>query len=228
MADFFVVINQQLASINQTYLFDTYFHSKTGMAIAVMFNYITVLALAPFATKFARRFGKRETSVATMLFAVAVYGAMYFMHITDWRVYLALMFFGAIGAGYFNLMVWAFITDVIDHHQAITKMREDGTIYGLNSWARKMGQAASNGISGILLGVIGYQSSAGHAVAQSAGTVNGVYALATLLPVVCLGAAALILLFWYPLGRKEIAETEAVLASDRAKAEGERKVRAGV
>ncbi|OXM99834.1 MFS transporter [Bifidobacterium vansinderenii] len=222
VADFFVVINQQLASINQTYLFDTYFHSKEGMAIAVMFNYITVLVLAPFATRFARRFGKRETSIATMLFAVVIYGAMYFMQITDWRIYLVMMFFGAIGAGYFNLMVWAFITDVIDHHQAITKLREDGTIYGLNSWARKMGQAASNGISGILLGVIGYQSSAGHAVAQSAGTVHGVYALATLLPVVCLGVAALILAFWYPLGKKEIAETERILAEDRAKLEAEK------
>ncbi|WP_207761104.1 MFS transporter [Bifidobacterium simiarum] len=218
VADFFVVINQQLASINQTYLFDTYFHSKTGMAIAVMFNFITVLVLAPFATGIAKRFGKRETSVVTLLFAVVVYGVMYFAHLTDWRVYLVLMFFGAIGAGYFNLMVWAFITDVIDHHQALTKIREDGTIYGLNSWARKMGQAASNGISGILLGVIGYQSSAGHAVTQSAGTVSGVYALATLLPVVCLGIAALILAFWYPLGKKEIAETERILAEDRAKA----------
>ncbi|MBW3087195.1 glycoside-pentoside-hexuronide (GPH):cation symporter [Bifidobacterium sp. 82T24] len=221
VADFFVVINQQLASINQTFLFDTYFHSKTGMAIAVMFNFITVLVLAPFATGIARRFGKRETSVATLAFAVVVYGIMYFAHLTDWRAYLVLMFFGAIGAGYFNLMVWAFITDVIDHHQAITKIREDGTIYGLNSWARKMGQTASNGISGILLGFIGYRSVAGHAVTQSAGTVEGVYALATLLPVVCLGIAALILAFWYPLGKKEIAETERILAGDRAKTEVE-------
>lgn len=219
VTDFFVVINQQLASINQTYLFDTYFHNKTGMAIAVMFNYITVLVLAPFATGIAKKFGKRESAVVTLVFAVVIYGIMYFVHLTDWRVYLVLMFFGAIGAGYFNLMVWAFITDVIDHHQAITKIREDGTIYGLNSWARKMGQAASNGISGILLGLIGYQSStAGHAVVQSAGTVQGVYALATLLPVVCLGIAALILAFWYPLGKKEIAETERILAEDRAKA----------
>lgn len=217
VADLFVVINQQLAAINQTYLFDVYFQDRAGMSIAVAFNYITVILMAPFATKLSARFGKREMSIATLLFAVAVYAVMFFMKITDWRLYLVLMFFGALGFSYFTLMVWAFITDVIDHHQSITKVREDGTIYGVNSFSRKIGQAASTGIGGLLLTSIGYQSgTTADAAVQSAATVQGVYNLTCLIPVVCLGIAALILIFWYPLNKEQVAEDARTLEALRA------------
>lgn len=56
-------------------------------------------------------------------------------------------------------MIWAFMTDVCDYHQYVTGDREDGTVYGVNFFARKIGQACAGAIGGFMLAIIGYQSS---------------------------------------------------------------------
>ena len=41
---------------------------------------------------------------------------------------------------YFNIIIWAFITDIIDYQEIRTGQREDGTIYAVYSFARKNAQ----------------------------------------------------------------------------------------
>ena len=43
------------------------------------------------------------------------------------------------------------ITDVIDDTEVQTGERSDGTIYAIYSFARKLGQAAASGVSGVFL-----------------------------------------------------------------------------
>lgn len=75
-----------------------------------------------------------------------IYFALYFFHITNVWVYLAFVFVALLGVGYFNVIVWAFITDVIDQQFLKTNKREDGTIYATYSFARKLGQALAGGL----------------------------------------------------------------------------------
>ena len=49
-----------------------------------------------------------------------------------------------IGMGFFNTIIWAMITDVIDDAEVRSGIREDGTIYSVYSFARKLGQAFSS------------------------------------------------------------------------------------
>ena len=56
-----------------------------------------------------------------------------------------------IGLGIFSLICWAMITDVIDDTEVQTGERSDGTIYAIYSFARKLGQAAASGVSGVFL-----------------------------------------------------------------------------
>ncbi|WP_230314616.1 MFS transporter, partial [Staphylococcus pseudintermedius] len=58
----------------------------------------------------------------------------------------------------FNVIVWGLITDGIDAHQYNTGLREDGIVYGLNSFARKVAQAFSGVLGRFLLAFLGYQS----------------------------------------------------------------------
>lgn len=210
-ADVLLVINQILAGTTTTYLFNDYFKSAAAMSVAMVFTYATVILLAPFATYLTNKFGKKEASITALFVATALYIFMFIIHTHNEWLFLALLFIATLGAGLFNLMVWAFITDVIDYHQVLTGLREDGTVYGLNSFARKCGQALAGGIGGFMLAFIGYQSSAAGGAAQSAAVVNRIYMLATLLPAVCCGVAALILLFWYPLNKSKTKENFAIL-----------------
>ncbi|QLE63133.1 putative membrane spanning protein [Furfurilactobacillus rossiae] len=216
-ADVLLVINQILAGTTTTYLFNDYFRSPAAMSVAMLFTYATVILLAPFATYLTNHFGKKEASVTALFIATGLYLIMFFMHTHNEWLFLAMLFIATLGAGLFNLMVWAFITDVIDYHQVVTGLREDGTVYGLNSFARKCGQALAGGIGGIMLSVIGYKASAAGGVAQSAAVVNRIYGLATLLPAVCVGVAAVILLLWYPLTKSKTQENTKILKERDAK-----------
>ncbi len=212
VADLFVVINQILSGTTTTYLFNDYFHNKQAMSIALLFTYGTVVVLAPFATMLIKKFGKREASIVALSISSVLYLIMYFLHIRNPWVYLVLLFIATLGAGLFNLMVWAFITDVIDYHQYLTGFREDGTVYGVNSFARKVGQALAGGIGGFMLQIIGYRSSSTGGAVQSLAVENRIYGLANLIPFACLAIATLILAFWYPLTKKKIDHVDAELA----------------
>ncbi|SPC37988.1 MFS transporter [Latilactobacillus fuchuensis] len=211
VVDLFIVINQILSGTTTTYLFNDYFHNKQAMSIALLFTYGTVILLAPFATWLIKRFGKKEASVVTLIFSSILYLIMYFLHIHNAWVYLVFMFVATLGYSLFNLMVWAFITDVIDYHQFVSGYREDGTVYGVNSFARKVGQALAGGIGGFMLQMIGYQSSTTGGISQSIAVENRIYALANLLPAILLLLAALVLAFFYPLNKKTINDVDAKL-----------------
>ena len=115
----------------------------------------------------------------------------------------------------FNLMIWAFITDVIDYQEVISGEREDGTVYGIYSFARKLGQALAGGLGGYALAWIGYVTSTdGAEIVQTTGVLNGIYSVATLVPAVCYAIIALILFFWYPLSKQKIAENQRKLGLD--------------
>ena len=159
-----------------------------------------------------RTFGRKECSIVALFIGAAIYGTLMLMRTQSAGFYLVMLFFGSLGAGVFNLMVWAFITDVIDNHEVLTGVREDGVVYGVNSFARKVAQAIAGGFGGFMLTFIGYKSSTGGGAQQSASVVNHIYTLATGVPTFCLLLAALVLLFFYPLSKKRVNANAAKLA----------------
>ena len=99
-------------------------------------------------------------------------------------------------------MSWALITDVIDYSELKNGIREDGSVYALYSFARKLGQAAAAGVSGFLLTLIGYSQE----TAFELGVVNGIFDISTLVPALGFGLLAAILWFWYPLHKRQVEE----------------------
>ena len=217
--DIVVVINQNLSGVTLTDLFNDYFQNKTAMSIALVFNFTTVILVAPFAQDLVRKFGRKESATVALFFGAAVCGTMLIIHTHSPWVFLVGLFFGSLGAGVFNLMVWAFITDVIDAQEVMSGEREDGVIYGVNSFARKLAQAIAGGIGGVMLTMVGYQSSSQGGTVQSEWVVNNLYTLATAIPTICCLGAALLLL-GYPLTRaKVIANADELARRHEAQAE---------
>ena len=192
--------------------------NKEAMAVAGLLQTAATLLLAPFASVIAKRFGKKEASGVAVLFAAAVYFVLFFLHVRNPWVFCIFVFFGNLGSGLFNLMVWAFITDVIDQQEVMTGVREDGTVYAVYSFARKIGQALAGGLGGYALTLIGYISSTDNVV-QPPEVVERIYAVATLAPAIGYLLVALVLLFWYPLGKRRVEENSAKLKIMRAEAQ---------
>ena len=116
-----------------------------------------------------------------------------------------------VGLGVFAMVSWALITDVIDDSELRTGVREDGSVYALYSFARKLGQAASAGLTGALISAIGYSAE----TAFDADVVNALFDISTLIPAAGFTVLALILWFWYPLHKKKVEENVKLLRKKR-------------
>jgi len=166
----------------------------------------TVIA-ALMAKRLAARFGKAEVSVASNLLAAAVCVLLYFLRPKNVWVYVALTGLNWIGLGVFAMVSWALITDVIDDSELRTGIREDGSVYALYSFARKLGQAASAGLTGALISAIGYTAE----TAFDENVVNALFDISTLIPALGFTALAMILWLWYPLHKRQVEENVAAL-----------------
>ena len=112
----------------------------------------------------------------------------------------------------FNTVIWAFVTDVIDFQEYLTAQREDGTVYSVYSFARKVGQAVAGGIGGFAIAAVGYNSAL---EVQTDSALEGIHMLATLVPALVYLTCLLILIFFYPLNKKRLAKMQEELAAKR-------------
>ena len=129
-------------------------------------------------------------------------------------LFLILSIIGYLGMAFFNTVIWANITDVIDDQEVKVGHREDGTVYAVYSFARKVGQALAGGIGGWALEIIGYESAA---TVQTEGVLSGLYATATIIPAIGFFAVAVLLWFVYPLNKKLVEKNVAILEEKRGK-----------
>lgn len=182
------------------YVYPNFYGNTTAQSASTLIMMVGMLLAAGVSKPLARKFGKAEVSVASNVMATVVCLVLYFLRPENVWVYVALMGFCWLGLGVFSMVSWALITDVIDYSELKNGVREDGSVYALYSFARKLGQAASSGLTGGLLTMIGYTQE----TAFENGVVNGIFTISTLLPALGFGLLAAVLWFWYPLHKKEV------------------------
>ncbi|MCM3724626.1 glycoside-pentoside-hexuronide (GPH):cation symporter [Neobacillus cucumis] len=198
----FMMSTMLIGSVN-VYLFKDYFNNAAALSIVGIIQTVTVFIAIPIVKPLVSKFGKKETTTVGMLLAAAVYILLFFLPNLTAIQYISLTAIGMFGYAFFNIMIWAFVTDVIDYHEFLTGLREDGTVYSLYSFARKVGQAIAGGISGFAITAIGYHSTR---EVQTESTLEGIYALATIVPGVIYLLIFLILVFLYPLTKQRMKQ----------------------
>lgn len=178
----FLLLSQLLISTMNNYIYPDYFGDARGISLFTLLSTLVILLVAaPLGVPVSRRFGKKEASVAGMLFSGVVFAVMYVLKLQNMWLFLWLGAIGYLGLGFFNTVIWANITDVIDDQEVQTGHRDDGTVYAVYSFARKVGQALAGGIGGWALQVIGYEPAA---AAQTDAVRRGLYTTATLVPAI--------------------------------------------
>lgn len=214
----FMLIAFMLLGGLMPYMLNEYFNNGQLLSVVNLVGLAPTLLLVPFASKLAKVVGKKEIGVAGMSLGVVAALVLFIVRTDSPYVFMVGYAVLMLGVSCLNILIWAFITDVIDHQEIRTGERNDATVYGLYSWARKLGQAIAGGLTGWALGWIGYQSGTGETVVQSQEVLDGIYSLATLLPAILLTVSVLALLFWYPLSKKRVDENVAILEKKHAAA----------
>lgn len=194
------------------YVYPNYYGSAAAQSMSALVGNIVILAIcAPLAVKLSTMFGKKELSTVACIVSAVVYLVCLIVRPANPYVYVAFSAVAYLGIGFFNTVIWAMITDVIDDSEVKNGIREDGTIYAVYSFARKVGQALSSGMVGGLLSIIGYTQ----ATAFDPEVTLGIFKMSCIIPIVGFVAVALALLFLYPLNKKRVEENVAELARRR-------------
>ncbi|WP_262424214.1 MFS transporter [Brachybacterium sp. Z12] len=215
----FMLIAFMLLGGMMPYMLNEYFNDGQLLSIVNFVGLAPTLLLVPFASKLAKTFGKKEVGTVGMTLAIVAALVLFVLRTDSPYVFMVGYAVLMLGVSCLNILIWAFITDVIDLQEIRTGERNDATVYGMYSWARKLGQAIAGGLTGWALGWIGYQSGTGNVV-QTQQVLEGIYNLATLVPALLLIISVLALIFWYPLSKKRVDENVAILESRHAAAAG--------
>lgn len=207
-----LLLSQLTMSGMSSYVYPNYYGSAAAQSLASLVGMLgTLLICAPTAVKLSQKFGKKELATAGAIVGAVAYLLCFLLRPSNPFVYVAFAAVATVSMGYFNTVVWAMITDVIDDTEVRTGVREDGTVYSVYSFARKLGQAISSGLIGALLTMIGYSE----ATAFDPAVTGKIFNLSCLAPFAGFVALALILVFLYPLSKTRVEQNIATLAARR-------------
>ncbi len=195
------------------YIYPNYYGNASMQSVSTLAMSGGMIVAAFIAKPIARKFGKAEISAFSNLLAGLGSFLIYFIRPQNVLVYIAIQTICWLGLGVFSMVSWALITDVIDYSEIKNGIREDGSVYALYSFARKLGQAAASGVTGGLLTGIGYSE----ATAFDRDVLDGIFDISTLVPGVGFVLLAVILWFWYPLHKKQVNENVAFLEKKHKK-----------
>ena len=212
-----VMLLAQLTLQNMAaYIFPDYYVNADAQSVSTVLMMVGMVGAAAVAKPLAAKFGKAEVSVVSNLFAGVVMIIIWLIKPANVWVFCGLQMIAWLGLGVFTMVSWALITDVIDYSEIRNGVREDGSVYALYSFARKLGQALAAGLSGWLLEGIGYNSqAAAEGLQQTKSVLDGIFNISTLLPALGFVLLALVLWFWYPLHKKQVDANVAALKAKR-------------
>lgn len=194
------------------YVYPDYYNNAAAQSASTLTMMVGMMLAASAVKPLSKRFGKCEISVASSVFAVVINVILLVIRPQNVWVYVGFQFLCWLGLGVFSMVCWALITDVIDYSELKTGRREDGTVYALYSFARKLGQAASAGLTGLLLELIGYSA----ATRTDPVVQEGLFNISVLVPALGFALLAAILWFWYPLHKKQVDENVIALKKKHA------------
>ena len=213
-------LGMQSATTANTIMFATYFGMASLSGIVQLIGFLPMFLFMPFIKNMVNKFGKKEASVAGNI--VSLVGGVIMLIFpmipnksTALVVYLVGLILFGVGMGVYTCVSWALMADAIDYNEWKFGVREEGTVYSLHSFFRKLAQGVGPSIVLAVMGVLGYVSDLGTA-GQSAATahnmcwlVAGLYLLSAVLQFI--GIAVI-----YNLDKKTMATMNEELAARKA------------
>ena len=209
-------IGMQGSQTATTVLFQAYFGNAQISGIIMLISYLPMFLFMPFLKKIVDKYGKKEACAVGS--AVSVFGALLlFLPLGNGGAglvgYIVAQVFFGLGLGFYTCVSWALMADAIDYNEWKNNTKEEGTVYSLHSFFRKLAQGAGPSLVIVIMGLLGYDGKLGanqpFEVAENMKWL--VAALYTFSAVVMFISIA----FIYDLNKKKVAQMTAELEARR-------------
>ncbi len=157
-------IGMQGGAAAVTVLFQSYFNNVQISGIVSFFSMIPIIAFTPLARKMVTKYGKKELAVIGAIAQMVACGLMLIFALTgimspDGKgilIYVICQLINSLGMGIYSTVSWAMMGDAIDYNEWKCGTREEGTIYALHSFFRKLAQGIGPAVALQILLAIGY------------------------------------------------------------------------
>lgn len=141
-------------------MFQSYFKNAQISGIVSMFSMIPIILFTPLARKMVTKYGKKELSVVGTLCSLVACVAMLVLPITpDGKgviVYVLCQLVNSLGMGIYSTVSWGMMSDAIDYNEWKNGTREEGTVYALHSFFRKLAQGIGPSLALVIMVALGY------------------------------------------------------------------------
>ena len=157
-------IGMQGATTAVSVTFQIYYKNPEISGIVQLFSMIPIIAFTPLARKMVVKYGKKELSMIGALCSIV--GALGLFIITpkntnlDLVIYILFQLVYSLGLGVYSTVSWAMMGDAIDYNEWKTGKREEGVVYSLHSFFRKLAQGIGPAVALLIMQGMGYKNNA--------------------------------------------------------------------
>ncbi|MDD6808072.1 MAG: MFS transporter [Oscillospiraceae bacterium] len=154
-------IGMQGATTAVTVIFQSYFKNVQISGVVQLFAMIPIVVFTPLARNAVAKFGKKELatvgSIVSTAAALGLFIAFPENTKLDLIIYIICQLFYSLGLGIYSTVSWAMMGDAIDYNEWKFGVREEGTVYSLHSFFRKLAQGIGPSLVLVIMVALGYE-----------------------------------------------------------------------
>ena len=200
------LINSTMSLNNMVFQF--FFNDADKTGVAMVGSYAPMIVVMALIGKLTKKFGKKNVLVTAMLIGAIAGIVSLFAPITPngkgMIVYIVCLMGLNVGNAVFQISVWAIVADCIEVSARKTGKSEEGSLYAIYSFFRKLAQGIGQAV--VSWGLVAINFKEGDNAVQEAGFGDKVKTLYIILLMVASVISFLAMKFIYNIGKKEEEE----------------------
>ena len=153
-------LGMQGATTAVTVMFQSYFKNVALSGVVAAFAMIPIVLFTPLARKLVVKFGKKELATVGSICSVVACVLMLVLPISPGGsgliLYILCQLINSLGMGIYSTVSWGMMGDAIDYNEWKNGVREEGTVYSLHSFFRKLAQGLGPSLALFIMAALGY------------------------------------------------------------------------
>ncbi len=153
-------IGMQGATTAVTVVFQSYFKNVQISGVVQLFAMIPIVLFTPLARKMVAKYGKKELatfgSLCSLVAGLGLFIVVPSNTTLDLIIYVLFQLIYSLGLGIYSTVSWAMMGDAIDYNEWKTGTREEGVVYSLHSFFRKLSQGVGPSLILVIMVALGY------------------------------------------------------------------------